>query len=689
MTNAGILDIMHSRNRDHQKALCIQRTPHEPEGRDTVQKGEKKRTFLKELLRYFGFPLAAAGVMVLAFFLLQGQIVKEIRKGTYEILIDAARQQSITLERYVDLLATRVYLIADYDADTGPNTLVESLRTELHDEAVDVEIGYANSMGYLLYSDQRQRNVGSEEWFRKSLSGETLVTTGTQNEDDGLVDVRVSANVNTRTGVHGVLFTTLSNRNFSGLFNTLAYESAADTFVCDATGTILFVEQSMEFVRAGERIRRYINDESLDNGVSFDQLKDQIKQDQIVTFRFQSTDKAYYGACEWLSAYDWYVFTLVPGDVADVISNRVSAYQMTMLIIILLTGVSMAAQSYRHERQTVKKLEADKELLLQSAQRYQLITQLSNEVLFHISLDDGIISFNDSFEAMFGFPPPVCTVDSLNECTDLFYEEDQVLFLSLVNQLRAGDTEARAELRMVNSRGVARWKRVEIFAVVDQDKNAVQLVGKIADIHRQKKNIQRLIRQADSDPLTGLLNRAAMERNIKAFLVGEGLGGRHALMMLDFDNFKAVNDTLGHARGDQLLVSFANGIRRLFRSGDYLSRIGGDEYMLFIKNTGEDIVAQDKAEALREEMAGLSRKLGVPVSISVGIAVYERDGDSFEKLYRAADEALYHVKRNGKNAISFFSVPLFAGEEESLEHPDEGDELCDIDGMCDNKPDEE
>ena len=654
-----------------------------------MQKGEKKRVFRKELLRYFGFPLAAAGVMVLAFFLLQGQIVKEIRKGTYEILIDSARQQSITLERYVDALATRVHLIADYDADAGPNTLVESLRTELRDEAVDAEIGFANQMGDLLHSDQIERNVFSEAWFQQSLSGETLITTATQNKDDGLIDLRVSANVNTRSGVRGVLFVTLSNRNFSGLLHTLAYDGAANTFVCDATGTILFVEDSIQCVQVGKGVRSYINDRSLDDGVSLDQLKNQLKQDRIVTFRFQSSNQAYYGVCEWIPVNDWYVFTLVPRDVADVISSKVSVYQMAMLLVVLLTGVSMAAQSYRHERETVAKLEGDKELLRQSAQRYQLITQLSNEVFFHISLDDGLISFNDSFESMFGFPPPICTVEHLNDCTNLFFEADQALFLGLVDQLRAGGKEARAELRMVNSRGIARWKRVEIFAVVDQDKRAVQLVGKIADIHRQKKNIQRLIRQADSDPLTGLLNRAAMERNISSFLAGEGLDGRHALLMLDFDNFKAVNDTLGHARGDQLLVSFANGVRRLFRSGDYLSRIGGDEYMLFIKNTGEDNVAQDKAEALREEMAGLSRKLGIPVSISVGIAIYARDGETFETLYRAADEALYHVKRSGKNAISFFSVPLHAEQEELLLEPEEDDELCDMDGMCDNKSDRE
>ena len=663
-----------------------------------MQQGKTKRAFskdsflkhplLKELLRYFGYPLAAAGVMVLAFFLIQGQIVKEIRKGTYEILIDAARQQSITLKRYVDLLSTRVQLIADYDADTGPNTLVESLRTELRDDAKDVEIGYANPMGDLLYSDQTENNVASELWFEQSLDGETVITTGTQNEDDGLADLRVSAHVDTHSGVRGVLFCTLSNRNFSGLLRTLAYEGVASSFVCDATGTVLFVEDGQEILQSGEHIRTYINDQTLLKGDTFEQLQTKIKQEQIVTFRFQASKEMVYGACEWLAGYDWYVFTLVPGHVADAISNKVSMYQMAMLAIVLLTGVSMAAQSYRHENETVAKLEADKDLLLQSAQRYHLITQLSNEVLFHISLDDGLISFNDSFEAMFGFPPPVCTVENLNDCTNLFYEEDQVLFLGLVEQLRAGGTEARAELRMVNSRGIARWKRVEIFAVVDQEKNAVQLVGKIADIHRQKKSIQRLIRQADSEPLTGLLNRAAMERNINAFLAGEGLGGKHALMMLDFDNFKAVNDTLGHARGDQLLVSFANGMRRLFRSGDYLSRVGGDEYMLFIKHTGEDNVAFDKAEALREEMAGLSRKIGIPVSISVGIAVYQRDGDSFETLYKAADEALYQVKRSGKNAISFFTSSILTAPDEDLPTGD-GDELCDIDGMCDNKPDEE
>ncbi len=627
--------------------------------------------------------------MLLAFFVLQGQIVREIRKGTFQTLEDAARQQSIALERYVEQLSTRVKLIAGYDADTGPNTLVESLRTELAEVAKDCEIGYANPAGELLYSDQTRTNVAAKEWFQRSMHGETAVTIATQNEDDGLADVLVSAHVETQTGVEGVLFSTVDHHNFSNLLRTLAYEGKTNSFVCDRTGVVLFVEEGNSIAKVNRPIKEEINDQGMTTGITIDQLKEKLAKDQYVAFRFRNQGTPYYAVCVRLAAYDWYVFSVVPSKVADVIANKVSVYQMAMLCVVLLTGVAMAAQSFRHERETVSKLEADKDLLRQSAQRYLLISRLSNEVFFHITLDSGLISFNDSFEAMFGFPPPDCTVNNLDECTNLFFEEDRVHFLSLINQLSEGEAEAHAELRMVNFRGIARWKRVEIFSVFDQDRQTVQIVGKIADIHRQKQSMQRLVRRADSDPLTGLLNRGAIERNIKSFLVGEGLGGRHALLMLDFDNFKAVNDTLGHAKGDQLLVSFANGIRRLFRSGDYLSRIGGDEYMLFIKHTGEDHVALDKAEALREEMAGLSRKIGIPVSISVGIAMFDRDGDTFEKLYRAADEALYQVKRSGKNAICFFSEAVNAAQDsEEVIRQEEGDELCDIDGMCAERDDD-
>ena len=216
-----------------------------------MQQSESKRTSFKSFLRYFGFPLIGGAVMILAFLVLQAQVVKEIRKGTYQILMDAARQQSIALERYVDMLTTSVHLIADYDADTGPNTLVESLRTELGNEVKNVSVGYANSMGYLLYSDQAKRYVGAEDWFTDSLSGNTVVSTDAQNTTSDSPEVRVSAYVEDQFGNKGVLFATLGNQNFSNILKTLAYDGAANTFVSDGNGVILFVEDGMRTVRVG------------------------------------------------------------------------------------------------------------------------------------------------------------------------------------------------------------------------------------------------------------------------------------------------------------------------------------------------------------------------------------------------------------------------------------------------------
>ncbi|NLI52859.1 MAG: diguanylate cyclase [Clostridiales bacterium] len=630
-----------------------------------MKQGETNRSGFHEILRYFGVPLLAVIVVIIAFFATQKQVVSEIRLGTYQILRDATLNQRITLEKYIGLLTTRVELIADYDSDTGPNTLVESLRTELQGNAEGVEIGFANKQGDLLYSDQTRLNVGGEDWFKRTLAGETVITIASQNEDDGLADVLVSARVLPKSGVDGVLFATLNGKNFSAQLDTRAYDGAAFSFVCDSHGTILFAEDKESFVVPSGSIYDVINDQTLVGGFNREQLKKELGSSRQIQFRFRYGGEAYYAVCEAANPCGWYIISIVSGDDADYIQRHVTLYQMGMLFIMLLAGVSMAAQAYLHERTTVRKLEKDKDLLRQGAKRYQLITQLSNEVLFHIDLKSGEISFNDSFESMFGQPPPDCTIQDMERCEALFVPEDKMRFRAFIERLLGGAAEAHEELRMINARGAIRWKRLEIFSVFDQNGRVSMLVGKIADIQRQRQSMQRLIRQADSDPLTGLLNRGAMERSVKGFLAGEGVSGTHALLMMDFDNFKAVNDTLGHAKGDTLLTSFAVGMRRLFRSGDYLSRIGGDEYMVFLKDVYEDGVALEKAEALRAEMAALSRKIGIPVSISIGIAVYKRDGTTFEKLYKAADEALYQVKKTGKNAAVFASAPAVVAAEKT------------------------
>ncbi len=621
-----------------------------------MEGGETPKTRFFKLVRYFGFTIISVVVLVAAFLVTNRNIALQIQTVTDQALKDSTRQESASIQKHVGLIVAQTTLIAQHQADHGAKALVESLRSELKSSVLSAEIGFANAYGYLIYSDQPKINVAANEWFTRSKSGEEQVFLFSRDANKMQKDLLISAPVYSSDDFLGVLFVTISGTEIASRINTQAYGGEAKSIICDSKGTILFIEPKLSGASIGNSVFDFAGSVKMHERTGALGIAAALKRGLTTSYTYSYNTRNYYATTAPVGVLDWRVITFVDAAVADTVQRQVTLYLFGMLIVMLTVGLAMAIQAYIHEQVTVRKLEQDKGLLRQSTERYRIITQLSNEVLFQVDWKSGTISFNDNFEGMFGYPPPACTVDEIDNCLSLIAEADRERFFAMMQRMRANTKESHEELRMVHARGIVRWKRVDIFSIFDQTGQTVEFVGKIVDIHRQKQSLQRLIRQADSDPLTGLLNRASMERNIKEFLKGEGLHGNHALLMMDFDNFKAVNDTLGHAKGDDLLVSFAAVIRHVFRSGDFSSRIGGDEYMVFLKNISEDNVAQEKAEELRAEMTVLSKKIGVPVSVSIGIALYPQDTDTFEHLYKAADDALYFVKNHGKNAVSFYSA---------------------------------
>lgn len=615
---------------------------------------ETTKTRIFKLVRYFGFTIISVIVLIAAFLVSSRNIASQIQTGTDQTLKDATRQGSVSIQKYVGLILAQTTLIAEHNAHHEAKEMVDELRAELKSNVFSAEIGFANADGNLIYSDQPKINVTGDDWFQRSKSGEEQVFLFSRDASKIQKDLLISAPVHTSDGFLGVLFVTIEGSEIANRINTQAYGGKAASIICDSEGTILFVEPKLSGASLGNSVFDFAGSVKMHEKTDALGLAAALKRGITASFTYQYYNKSYYAATAPVGVLNWQAITFVDTMAADTVQQQVNLYLIGMLIAMLTVGVSMAIQAFVHEQRTVRKLERDKGLLRQSAERYRIITKLSNEVMFQVDWHSGAISFNDNFEGMFGFPPPICTVDQIDNCLPLIAEVDRDRFFAMMQKMQNNASESHEELRMVQSRGVTRWKRIDIYSIFDQNGHTAELVGKIVDVHRQRQSMQRLIRKADSDPLTGLFNRASMERNIKEYLAGEGHQGKHALMMIDFDNFKAVNDTLGHAKGDDLLVSFAAMIRHVFRSGDYASRNGGDEYMVFLKNVSEDDVAREKAEALRAEMTGLSRKIGVPVSISVGIALYPQDTDNFEHLYKAADDALYYVKNHGKNTIAFY-----------------------------------
>lgn len=136
-------------------------------------------------------------------------------------------------------------------------------------------------------------------------------------------------------------------------------------------------------------------------------------------------------------------------------------------------------------------------------------------------------------------------------------------------------------------------------------------------------------------------------------------------MMLDLDDFKAVNDTYGHLAGDRLLIQFGAILQQLSREEDIVCRFGGDEFAVFLKDLNDAAVVQRKAELyIKTLWETLLEPQGyMTASVSIGIAMAPQQGNSFVELYQKADKALYYVKQNGKNGYRFYDASL---EEERM-----------------------
>lgn len=176
-----------------------------------------------------------------------------------------------------------------------------------------------------------------------------------------------------------------------------------------------------------------------------------------------------------------------------------------------------------------------------------------------------------------------------------------------------------------------------------------------------KKIVSSLDDKARIDLLTGMLNKLTFEEYARNMISGSVGEERRALIILDIDDFKGVNDNHGHAVGDRILMNMGSILKSVFTDDDYLGRIGGDEFCVLINSHAKDSegfreYAESKCrevcEALRKGLAGNE---GIDVSASVGAAIFPENGSSFEELYANCDKALYNAKRSGKNTYSFYS----------------------------------
>ncbi|MFX0560006.1 diguanylate cyclase [Tepidibacillus infernus] len=240
---------------------------------------------------------------------------------------------------------------------------------------------------------------------------------------------------------------------------------------------------------------------------------------------------------------------------------------------------------------------------------------------------------------------------------DLIIPEDKEL-LTKYAKMSQNVEHIHEHIRGIKKDGSIIYIELHASKTVYHDKNA--FIGTIHDVTEQKKVEKKINQLAFYDALTGLSNRYLLNKYLQYFIKrSEQQKMITALMFIDLDRFKLVNDTLGHNVGDLLLQQAAERLKNCIRQNDLVSHYGGDKFVVLLENIGRNEVTKI-AERMLNEFKSPFLLMGhvTFVTPSIGISIYPYDGEDIETLIRSADIAMYLAKEDGKNTYRFYTTEL-------------------------------
>jgi len=298
--------------------------------------------------------------------------------------------------------------------------------------------------------------------------------------------------------------------------------------------------------------------------------------------------------------------------------------------------------------------------LREAERRYRSLFDNAIEGIFRTTPDGRYLDANPALARIYGFATPQELVASLRDIKSQLYVDSgrREEFMRIV---KARGEISGFESRVYRKNGDTIWISENARAVFDDEGRVLHYEGTVEDITERRHNQARIEQRANYDALTGLANRSLLnDRLQQAIYTAATYGARLAVVFVDLDRFKFVNDTLGHDVGDRLLQVMAERLTAAVAETDTVARLGGDEFVLLLHgHAGQDTVATVLERLLPTIAAPLRYgQSDLEVTCSIGVALYPDDGSDPATLLKHADSAMYRAKEQGRNNFQFFTEEL-------------------------------
>lgn len=455
--------------------------------------------------------------------------------------------------------------------------------------------------------------------------------------------------------VIGAVFSTYNNLTIDELFNESTFQGYGQATLIKLQNDIIRPITSNK-----KHQFNYLEEFKFCKGFSLQKVKNDFQARNFAITHYSYKGQCYYAYYMPLETQNLYMVNIISApylerealfykDLANKLIAKIIIGSSLLFILILVLQIV----NYRFQKSALVKQKLEQ-------QRFNTIMKHTKCDIWEYNISDDILTkSNDSFGIFVG-KGPVKNASLFFLNTDTIDPQSSDDLISFYGQIVNGEQELKTTIKAKNAAGGYSWFEITATTIFNHQGKPISVIGQTHNIDEKKKELDLLYNNSTKDSLTMLLNHKTAIQYINKILAKSSEADIHAFYMIDIDNFSYINETYGHSYGDTVLLEFSLRLQDIFGDEHILARIGGDEFIVFLKTASNLEEVKHYANSIRETFINILSDENVHHNVtgSIGISIYPQDGTKFGELFTKADMALYYSKRLGKNCFSMFSKSL-------------------------------
>lgn len=618
---------------------------------------------MKKKEKYVYIAVLASVVLVFIGFTLT-KFNKDIQKRVYKLQISSmqniSKQGGAVVEKNLEGMVNTLYALTNFlveDEDFANDEHMEKLRDFAQERNVMFQrFGIADASGNAKVTNGEKINISSRQYFQECMKNKKA---SSEIKKSALIEemICIIAVPILKDGeAIGVLYGCTDLKVFNIYENTILENEKTYIQVIDPDGTYIVKEPSGIL---GKRDNIFDGLSRVESQTSLQEIQEKVKNEEPTYIEISDGECRETVCFTPLKLNHWCVVTVmdqsrITNSIDYILGHDVYIMIIRVAVGVLLLSFMILYFSWQEKRQ----IEEFNERLLIDEKLFRIASEKSGVIIMSYIIKTKQLHFINP--DMFGLKLPDKIDNAPENFVHYLSDKNKNLHEELHTILKNMENEEGKRTFFVTVKHSDQEElilRIQLTSLFGTNGEIRQCIGVIEDA----TETQHLREKADRDSLTGLYNRSYAVEKINGMLQEFSPAPEcvHACVLMDLDNFKKLNDTLGHQKGDQALQDVANILRQHFREYDIVCRLGGDEFLIFVQNIQRNVIEKNIGSLLKKlTLTYEKEEKKVCITVSAGIYLVKEPGHDFRELYQKADETLYRVKNSSKNGYRIYGQTL-------------------------------